>query len=139
MFNDKRFISFLYSTASSAAILETTFSITYCLAFFGLNFSKYAWLMWYSISNKVCCFTADFNWHSHTVITRQPIFFNSALSRSSRCLLRPIFFCQYPLLECGICPSTSCPCQKHPWMKITMPYLRNTISGVPGNPFTFLR
>lgn len=46
-------------------------------------------------------------------------------------------FRQKSLLECGICPSTSCPCQKHPCMKITMPYLRSTMSGVPGNPFTF--
>lgn len=106
---------------------------------FGLNLSKYAWLIWYSISSKVCCLTAGFNWHSHTVITRQPDFFNASLLRSSLLRLASIFLRQNSVLVRGMVPSTSCPCQKHPWIKITMLYLRNTMSGVPGNPFTFLR
>lgn len=95
--------------------------------------------MVYSISSKVCSRTAGFNWHSQIVITLQPDFFSASLLRSSLLRLASILLRQNSVLVRGMVPSTSCPCQKHPWMKITMPYLCNTMSGVPGNPFTFLR
>lgn len=52
---------------------------------------------------------------------------------------RYIFSFQNSVWVCGTRLSTSCPCQKHPCMKIIVLYLLITMSGVPGSVFTFLR
>ena len=54
---------------------------------------------------------------------------------------RSIFACQNSVLLFGNTKylHPSCPCQKHPFTKITVRYLRITMSGCPGSPGWFSR
>ena len=71
----------------------------------------------------------------------QPISANFRCSSKSLSLLRSIFACQNSVLLFGNTKNLhpSCPCQKHPFTKITVRYLRITMSGCPGSRGWFSR
>ena len=58
--------------------------------------------------------------HCHTTKTRHPCASSNAISFLSRAMLLSIFLFQKSMFVCGRCPRLQeCPCQKHPWTKIT--------------------
>lgn len=76
--------------------------------------------------------------HCQTVITFQPSFLRSMMFLRSLSLFLPIFSIQNSTLVVGKAPFLQlCPCQKQPFIKITVLYFAKTISGVPDNVFTF--
>ena len=84
----------------------------------------------------------DYDREAGTVtIVFQPIARNSSRTRASRALFRFSFSVHHSTRVRGGRNSgqPSCPCQKQPFTKIAVLYLRNTISGVPGRRFTFTR
>ena len=84
----------------------------------------------------------DYDREAGTVtIVFQPIARNSSRTRASRALFRFSFSVHHSTRVRGGRNSgqPSCPCQKQPFTKIAVLYLRNTRSGVPGRRFTFTR
>ena len=84
----------------------------------------------------------DYDREKETItIVFQPIARNSSRTRASRALFRFSFSVHHSTRVRGGRNSgqPSCPCQKQPFTKIAVLYLRNTISGVPGRRFTFTR
>ena len=73
--------------------------------------------------------------HSQTTITFHPNASRAATSCASLSLFRRIFSCQNSTFDRGILKLShpGCPCQKHPFMNITVWYLLSTISGHPGS------
>ena len=73
-------------------------------------------------------------------MTFRPSFISKSEFLSSRDLLFDIFFLQKSIFEDGNFPFLQlCPCQKHPFINITVLYLGKTISGLPGNVLTLIR
>ncbi len=84
-----------------------------------------------SVKSLVCLDSS----HSQTTITFQPNASSAATSCASLSLLRRIFSCQNSTFDRGILNLShpGCPCQKHPFMNITVWYLLSTMSGHPGS------
>ena len=84
-----------------------------------------------SVKSLVCLDSS----HSQTTITFQPNASSAATSCASLSLLRRIFSCQNSTFDRGILNLShpGCPCQKHPFMNITVLYLLSTMSGHPGS------
>ena len=93
-----------------------------------------------------------FNSHSHIVMQCQPIAANLCCSSLSRSLFLRILFTQNSLFVFGILQhdelsiinsplsifnSISCPCQKHPLIKMHVLYFLSTKSGCPGSRLWF--
>lgn len=78
------------------------------------------------------------DWQVNRFTVCHPISRNSILRFRSLSWLRLIFSCQKAVFVLGKTKylHSSCPCQKHPLMKITVLYFFRTISGDPGNFFT---
>lgn len=71
--------------------------------------------------------------HSQTIRLDHPSFLSWRRLFLSRFLLLSIFSFQKAALVCGRRPFWhACPCQKHPWTKITFLREEKTRSGVPG-------
>ncbi len=87
-----------------------------------------------SLSRVFLLSTGD-NSHSHTTITFHPNASRAATSCASLSLFRRIFSCQNSTFDRGILNLShpGCPCQKHPFMNITVWYLLSTMSGHPGS------
>ncbi len=87
-----------------------------------------------SLSRVFLLSTGDSS-HSHTTITFHPSASRAAVSAASRSLFLRIFSAQNSTLLCGSLnfPHPGCPCQKHPFMNITVWYLLSTRSGHPGS------
>lgn len=87
------------------------------------------------------CARISFMRHSQTTITRQPRRRSSLRERSSRATLRANFASQNSRCASGVVAREQplCRCQKHPFTKITVPYFRSTMSGVPGNDLSHSR
>ena len=105
--------------------------------------------MWFSVNaidSKVSSRFDGLSSHSHTVIQCHPIAANCFCSSLSLSLFLRIFATQKSRFVFGILQqfefssfaiSTRCPCQKHPFTKMQVRYLRNTKSGCPGNLLWF--
>lgn len=87
------------------------------------------------------CAKISFTRHSQTTITRQPRRRSSLRERSSRSTLRANFASQNSRRVSGVVAREHplCRCQKQPFTKITVPYFRSTMSGVPGNALSHRR
>jgi hypothetical protein len=86
-------------------------------------------------------FETSLNWHSRTTRTRHPNSVNCPLWLRSRRLFTSSFSFQKSILDLGSLAilHPSCPCQKHPCMKITACLEGKTMSGVPGRFLTCRR
>src|ERR1700733_2637156 len=77
--------------------------------------------------------------HPQTTRTRQPAARNCLFTRASRWMFFVILFLQNTTFDKGGRPRGHLwPCQKQPWMKMTMRLVGNTISGVPGKSFLWI-
>ncbi len=76
-----------------------------------------------------------FNLHSHMVMIFHPSFFNALTALASLALLVLILFSHHSVLVLGTTKYRQflCPCQKQPWIKMTVLYLGKTRSGFPGS------
>lgn len=94
-----------------------------------------------SDSNRFCLFSIFFISHCQTTMTCHPFFFNVSIFRLSLNWVSFIFFSQNSFLVSGSFDALHprCPCQKHPWMKMTILDLGKTISGLPGYLRSFIR
>lgn len=122
----------LASASGSAAMSLSSPGSTYRL---NLWSSTKMWLMVKTSDWRVASLTFGFSWHSHTVIQCHPILASRFCSSLSLLLLRSIFACQKAVLLFGMTKSLqpSWPCQKQPLTKMTVRYLRITMSGCPGS------
>lgn len=93
------------------------------------------WLSVYSSDSSVFSLLSPFSSHSQTVMQCHPILASCFCSSRSLSLLREIFLSQNSVFVFGILKylHPSCPCQKHPFTKMHVWYLRNTMSGCPGS------
>ena len=93
------------------------------------------WLSVYSSDSSVVSLLSPFSSHSQTVMQCHPILASFFCSSRSLSLLREIFLSQNSVFVFGILKylHPSCPCQKHPFTKMQVRYLRNTMSGCPGS------
>ena len=73
------------------------------------------------------------------IITCHPAACSNFWLRASLSWLRIILSRQKSALVAGRCFWHSCPCQKQPLTNITVRHLRITMSGRPGNDFTYSR
>lgn len=120
-----------YSGSVSAAIMPQSSSGREYLT---VRSPRYIWFKVYSSDVSVCSRLSAFSSHSHTVMQCHPMAASSCCTLLSRCLLRFILAAQKLTLLFGILKylHPSCPCQKHPFTKMHVRYLRSTMSGCPG-------
>ena len=81
----------------------------------------------------------EVNSHCQIINTLYSMLDNSTYIFLSRIILLDIFSFQNSVFVAGNADflQFSCPCQKHPLTNIIVLYLGKTISGFPGNFFTF--
>ena len=93
------------------------------------------WLSVYSSDSSVFSLLSPFSSHSQTVMQCHLILASCFCSSRSLSLLREIFLSQNSVFVFGILKylHPSCPCQKQPFTKMHVWYLRNTMSGCPGS------
>ena len=74
---------------------------------------------------------ADFKWHSQRWIIRQPCFFKAFMAFISLAMLEFILLSHQSVLVLGTTKYLQflCPCQKQPWIKMTVLYFGKTTSG----------
>lgn len=130
--------SFLYPSATMPVLSS---SLEYSVVTFAPLFSR---KILFSVCSKACrvvCLFFGKSSHPQIVIVCQPRWRSWMRFSMSRCLLRSIFFFQNGVLLLGNTKylQPSWPCQKQPLMKMTVLYLRSTMSGVPGRRLTFMR
>ena len=120
-----------YSDSVSAAIMPQSSSGREYLT---VRSPRYIWFNVYSSDVSVCSRLSVFSSHSHTVMQCHPMAASSCCTLLSRCLLRFILAAQKSTLLFGILKylHPSCPCQKQPFTKMHVRYLRSTMSGCPG-------